>query len=172
MSTTVELRRGRVYLRPQVKRLAHDTTTHLLPRPGDVLGRHVVLDLGNIEFVEPFGLVYLYLYARRLVHYGAEHLEVRIPRGDVNTYLTRMDVCERLAEDPRIRVRPPLILRRRELRERLIELKIYPIHSEDEADELADRMLELIHHRRGGLGDLAEPLHLTLTELLSNIAVH
>jgi hypothetical protein len=94
MNTTVERRGGRVYLRPEVKRLAHDTTVRLLPRPGDVSGWPVELDLRNVEFVEPFGLIYLYLYARRLLHYGAERVDIRIPRGDVNTYLTRMNVCQ------------------------------------------------------------------------------
>lgn len=69
-------------------------------------------------------------------------------------------------------MQPPLLIRRRELRDRLIELNLYTIKIEDEADELAGTLLDLIQHRRGGLGELAEPLHLTFTELLSNVAVH
>ncbi|MGH7476578.1 MAG: ATP-binding protein [Longimicrobiales bacterium] len=170
----VDADNGRTTVRVLVRRLTHLTTTRLVPSL-HLIGKTVVLDLTRLQFVEPFGLVYLYLYVRRLLTLGAQAVELHIPRwGGVGTYLRRMELCDLVEQDPRVRVLPRRgISFRSDLRDRLIELSVHPLEHEDDAYQLAQQLLDLaIYDRREDLKHLQEILEFSLSEVIANAVVH
>lgn len=176
MALKVQLSGHTTTLRLDVERLAYDTTARLVPDASYVRGRLVRIELDAIRFVEPFGLVFLYMYAEHLLQLGAEEVEIVIPRGDVGIYLQRMELTDRLAKNPRIRIRqrqPLFAMRRNDLRYRLVELQVAHVDKDDEGEALAERILDvMLQKHTKEMSASTEQLELTLVEMIGNVAVH
>lgn len=159
----------------RVDRLNHRSTMRMLPPSSRITGRKVRLQLSKLKFVEPFGLVFLYFYVRRLIEMGAEELYLDLGRCQARAYIERMNVCDLLRNmDPRVRVPHRLPFRRNQLRDRLIELNTYTIDevNDVEGERLAEDLLDLIVHGREEFKDRTEELQLCLQEVISNVTVH
>ncbi len=160
----------RLTVRPD--RLAHDTTFNMVAPSRDVADRRVLVDLSNVRFVEPFGLVHLFLSVRHIASSGARQVIIDIPRGSVFTYLTRMHFIDQVEKLDGVEVRNRIWVRARDLRSRLLELQVCDIQNEDDAEELSERLYELLYRNRGPLGLPGELVRLSLFELIGNVAVH
>ncbi len=57
--------------------IAHNTTRVIDADWESFVGQSIQLDLGSIEFVEPFGLVYLYTFLNHLHDLGVVSISVR-----------------------------------------------------------------------------------------------
>lgn len=140
-----------------------------VPAP-DGLG--VVLDLRAVEFIWPFGLVFLEWYLRDLLARGAESVGVHVPSLDVGNYLVRMHLLSAFEDEDRVSFDVPLDqLRETDQRDALVELERFEVAHDDAVEELGLRLVRIVVEK---LGDQAsfEPLFLTISEVLSNIEVH
>lgn len=158
------------------ERISEDTTCRLAPGEDVECDCRMVLDLRDVTFVEPFGLVYLYWLVRSLFDRGAERVTVLLPESeDVRNYLIRMHLPQSLAGASRVRFRPDLEdlrVRERDLTDRLVELTPFTVENDDEVRMQTSEIMETILSHADDLSIEAGYLRLGLVELLSNIEVH
>lgn len=155
------------------QQLTHAASDRLLPfERQDVFGRHLRLNLGGVSWVDPFGLVYLDLYVRRLLEWEPELLEIIISKNDVGNYLTRMSFAEEVGRHESVRVRSPTLWFRRGEIGSLIELERLALGNDDEVDAAVQRLLEVVYSSRSHVAVAQEPLQQALTEILGNVEVH
>lgn len=132
----------------------------------------LVLDLEAVEFVWPFGLVFLEWYVRDLLGRGAESVEVRVPSLDVGNYVVRMRLLSAFEDEERVQFTVPVErLQETDQRTALVELERFEVTHDDAVEELAHRLVRVIVEKLGDRASL-EPLFLTISEVLSNIEVH
>jgi anti-sigma regulatory factor (Ser/Thr protein kinase) len=157
--------------------LSHQSTQRLVPfKANQIAGEPVVLDLRNIAWVEPFGLVFLELYVRRLLSMDPASVEVKLPGGSIGTYVRGMHVDRRLGEIARVAVKPPWPLGIRlggSSRHKLLELARHRLSDDTETERVALKLLDVVvHERRREFKHLTSRLQEALTEILDNVEVH
>ncbi|HUP00427.1 MAG TPA: ATP-binding protein [Gemmatimonadota bacterium] len=131
--------------------------------------------MNHVEFIEPFGLIYLYWLIRDLLDRGASKVLVELPDSlDVRNYLVRMHFPAAVSDLP-VGFRPPieqLQLSERDLADKLLEVSIFELKNDDQVEDLTQRIFETIVMRGKDLEISGEYLRLGLGELLSNIESH
>ena len=173
----VEERPDRTIFFFQVRALNHDTTRDLVPALAGVAleGCRAGIELRPLEFVCPFGLVYLYWYVRWLLDtMGARHVDIVLDgaKRDLCNYLKRMRLPDVLGSRVTIYPIQELELRERDLTDSLLELNAFRIDDDNEVELRASQTLHVILAQRPDLESRREHLHLAISELLSNIEVH
>jgi len=175
MPALVERDGDRTRIFPQTRRLDAGTTRRLAPEIGTPMAPNVSVHLNSIEFVEPFGLLYLYWFLRQILLRGRHELEVILPDdAGPRNYLARMHLPECLA-DPEVRFTPlkdEWEIVEQDRSESLVELETFSVVNEDEVEDLASRTVEIILRSDPEIGVETELLHLSLAEVISNIQVH
>jgi len=169
--------RDGIVIRLQSRTLNLQTTRVLAPDVTDteLARRPTVIDARAVEFVESFGLVYLYWFIRRLLSAGADEVDVFL--DDSNTelcnYLKRMELAEAFGSAPVcIPALEGLHLRRRALATVVVELCVFGLENDNEVEQKASELQYVIVNQRPDLAVHAENLHGILSEVLSNIEVH
>lgn len=173
MPVSVERRPDLTVLRFEVRRLDHDTTRDLMPQDLDVENRRVGLDLRALDWVEPFGLVYLFWYIEALLDSDVMRVDVALPPDEnVSNYLARMRLAEALEATELVTLHNVRGVRERDLPGRLVELTTFRVDNDDEVEDQTARLMEVILTQRPDLRSQHEELSFTISELLSNIQVH
>lgn len=155
-------------------RLNHNTTRVIDADWESLVGRSIQLDLRSIEFVEPFGLVYLYTFLNHLHDLGVVSISVRT-EGNLMWYLGRMDFMNSFADDEWIDFEPDLAelqMERTDRTDRLLEFRTFAVANDDEVWEVAQQMAMIVRAQIPETSELGEQIHLSLVEVVSNIEVH
>lgn len=157
--------------------VSEQTTHQLAPDPSVDCACRVVLDLRNVRFIEPFGIIYLFWMVGTLLNRGAERVTIMPPDSeDVRNYLVRMHFPQLFSDETRVRFRPVDIanrrVRERNLSERLVEATRFALENDDEVRALTASVMETILSQAGELSVETRRLRLGIVELLSNVEVH
>lgn len=172
---SIERDGDRTRLRFHVDKLRTGRTLHLVPPLSDDLGRYISIHLEDLNFVEPFGLIYLFWYLR-WIGGRASDLQVVLPQNrDILTYLKRMHLPESVDDMHQVSFIPRIdswMISEADLPGQLVELEIFEVSDDDAVYELAGKTVEIILSRDRDVRVSNELLHLTLTEVISNIEVH
>lgn len=162
----------------EVGELTHESTRRLVPDLSgiDLRGIDVGLELRPIRFVRPFGLIYLFWYIRWLLdEQEARRVDVVLDRTnrDLCNYLKRMNLPEVFGDDP-VAIYPiqKLDLQESELAASLVELNAFRVDDDNEVERRTADTLHVITSQRPDLGTEAERIHITISEMLSNVHVH
>lgn len=174
----IEEREDRTIFFFGVSELTHRSTRMLVPDLSGVRlrDRSVGLELRPVSFVRPFGLIYLFWYIRWLL----DEREVRRvdvvldpSNRDLCNYLKRMKLPDVFGGDP-VTIYPiqDLSLQESELADSLVELNSFRVDDDNEVERRTIETLQVITSQRPDLRGRAEQLHVTISEMLSNIHVH
>lgn len=147
-----------------------------IPEHEDLDGRRIGLNLRGLDWVSPFGLIFLYWYIRDLVdRHDVEKVIVAEPaNSDVANYLCRMHVPEAFADDHHVDMKEleERSIRERDLSSQLVELETLRVDHDKEVHRQTERLMEVILRQADVADARKDDLWLTLAEVLSNIQVH
>lgn len=135
-------------------------------------GATVVVDLADVRFVWPFGLVFLEWYIQDLLRRGAEAVEVRVPSLEVGSYLVRMRILAAFEGEDRVRFDVPMdVEREQDGADVLVEFERFRVPDADTVEALAERLVRVVVGRTD-LGVGYGPLFLTVSEIIGNVHAH
>jgi anti-sigma regulatory factor (Ser/Thr protein kinase)/ABC-type transporter Mla MlaB component len=131
------------------------------------------IDLSEIQFIDPFGFVFLKIYLEELLARQNE-LEIILNPAIVN-YLVRMDFHEYFRDNSNITFIPDILrtsIAVRDRRDRLLELRQFSVKNDDQVERVVEDLVEIISTRIDYYHKIKEGLWISLSETISNVQLH
>ncbi|OGB62524.1 MAG: hypothetical protein A2Y94_07475 [Caldithrix sp. RBG_13_44_9] len=134
---------------------------------------YLQLDLTRIEFIDPFGIMFLKIYLQELLsHQNA--VECILNESVVN-YLVRMNFQQFFLGNNQLKFHPDLFdihLKTVTLTDTPIELQEFSVDSDDEVERVVEHLVQIISSRINFYHNIREGLWLSLSESISNVELH
>jgi len=139
----------------------------------DYQDSELLLDLSPVNFIDPFGILFLKIYLHEMLMRG--NMITVIFNDYVVNYLVRMNFHKFFENQELIQFQPDLrniTLRRSNLSDTLIELQEFVVQNDDEVESIVEQIVEIVGSRIDYYQQIREGLFLSLSESISNVEVH
>lgn len=133
----------------------------------------LVLNFSKAAWITPFGMVMIYGLVKNVTNINPA-VQIKIMFSDaIISYINRMHLVDALNNITNVEVVTPYSTNRENDRSTLLmEFRAYPINTANEADELAEKIFELIATNIYLDQELQNAINTGLSELLDNIYSH